>query len=161
MSPGRHLASSVLLAAGIVLTFTGLSSALGFTTGGMIASVAAIAALLYAGGTWLGGAPGLAPAGAGSVLLFDRSLRVASGATPGAFVMAQFPEPIRPEIEAHCRAALRGEHAHFVCEHRNARFVFDVAPVQSVDGVVLYGVLMTGAGVRQPGVPAAPMLTPV
>ena len=120
----RHLASSILLAAGIVLTFAGLSSALGFSIAGMVASVAAIAALLYAGGTWLGGAPALAPAGSGSVVLFDRSLRVAAGGTPGAFVPAQFPEPMRPEIEAHCRAALRGEHSHFACEHRNARLVF-------------------------------------
>ena len=133
----RNAASSLLLACGIVLTFAGLSSALGFTLGGMLAAVAAISALLYAGGVWLGSAPRLAPAGAATIIVFDPSLRVASGPATGSSVFAPFPPAMRPEVEAHCLAAVRGEREHFACEHGHARFVFDVAPVQSSNGIVL------------------------
>lgn len=53
----KRLVSSFLMAAGIVLVFYGFSSALGFTTVGVLASVAAISALLYAGGVLFGSAP--------------------------------------------------------------------------------------------------------
>jgi hypothetical protein len=53
----KYLLSSLLMAAGIVLVFYGFSSALGFTVTGTLASVAAIAALLYAGGVIFGSAP--------------------------------------------------------------------------------------------------------
>ena len=87
---------------GIMLVFTGLSAALGFTVIGILASVAAIAALLYAGAVWFGEAPVTPiPAGADETLIvFDRSLRVAAGGAPGVSVLARFPELLRPEIEA-------------------------------------------------------------
>ena len=50
----KRLISSLLMAAGIVLVFYGFNSALGFTVIGMIASVAAIVSLLYAGGVLFG-----------------------------------------------------------------------------------------------------------
>jgi hypothetical protein len=53
----KRLISSLLMAAGIVLVFYGFNSALGFTVIGMIASVAAIVSLLYAGGVLFGAAP--------------------------------------------------------------------------------------------------------
>jgi hypothetical protein len=140
----KNAASSLLMASGIVLTFLGLSSALGFTAGGMLVSASAIAALLYAGGIWFGRRPASAPAGSATIIVFDRALRVASGASSGSSVSALFPAAIRAEIETHCEAALRGEPSHFVCEHAQARFVFDVAPVQNIAGVVLLGVLISG-----------------
>ncbi|OFW04564.1 MAG: hypothetical protein A3H96_09245 [Acidobacteria bacterium RIFCSPLOWO2_02_FULL_67_36] len=147
MGSAKRLASSLLLASGIVLVLMGLSTALGFTAVGMVTSVTVIAALLYAGGLWLGGTPRVAaPAGAEKVLVFDRGLRIAAGAAPGASLLTQFPESMRAEIETHCRAALRGQHSHFTCEHAGKRVLFDVAPIQSVAGLVLYGVLITGSG---------------
>jgi hypothetical protein len=157
----KRVASSVLLAGGIVFVFTGLSAALGFTAAGLVASIAAIAALLYAGGTWFGGAPAtFAPAGGSeTVIVFDRSLRIAAGATPGTPLLSHFPEPLRPEIEMACRLALRGEHAHFECDHAGARIHFDVSPVQSIIGMVLYGVLIAGSGMRVPAATGSPLAT--
>jgi len=157
----KRLVSSVLLAGGIVFVFAGLSAALGFTAAGMLTSIAAIAALLYAGGAWFSSTPQTFATAGGSetVIVFDRSLRIAAGATPGTPLLSHFPEPLRPEIETACRLALRGEHTHFNCDHAGARLSFDISPVQSIGGVVLYGVLITGSGVRVPAATAAPVAT--
>jgi hypothetical protein len=151
----HNAASSVLLACGVVLTFAGLSSALGFTPSGMLASAAAIAVLLYAGGVWLGRPPIPVSAGAATIVVFDRALRVASGPGAGSPVSAAFPDAIRSDIERHCLAALGGEPSHFVCEHGPARFAFDVAPVRNIAGVVLFGVLITGSGALESDVASA------
>lgn len=154
----KRLASSLLLASGIVIVVAGLSAALGFTTIGLLASIGVIGALLYAGGVWFApAATALAPAGAETVIVFDRALRIAAGATPGAALLTQFPETLRPEIETRCRAALRGEHTHFACEHAGRRFVFDASPVQTINGAVLYGALISGTGVYA----ASPTHTPL
>jgi hypothetical protein len=55
--------------------------------------------------------------------------------------------------------ALRGEHTHFSCEHDGARIAFDVSPVQSINGVVLYGVVVVGQGRPMPVVTPAPLTT--
>ncbi|MFL6279070.1 MAG: hypothetical protein ACJ731_03090 [Vicinamibacterales bacterium] len=152
--------SSILFAAGIVTILMGLTTAFGFTVGGVVTSVALVAALLYAGGLWLGGgSASIAAAGADVVIVFDRSLRITAGPGPGASVMTQFPEALRPEIEMRCRLALRGEHTHFECEHGGARLAFDIAPIQSIQGVVLYGVLISGSGIAAPAAAAAPLTT--
>jgi hypothetical protein len=152
--------ASVLLATGIVLVFSGLSKALGFTPAGMLASVAVIATLLYAGGLWFGGSNAqLAAAGATTVIVFDRFLSVVSGAPAGASLLAQFPKPLRPELEARCQMALRGQHTSFSCEHRGVRLSFDISPVQTVSGVVIYGVLVAGQGQPLPALAAEPLTT--
>lgn len=160
MARFKRLASSLLLATGIVLVFAGLSAALGFTAGGLIASVAAIATLLYAGAVWFGPTPpALAPSGAETVVVFDRSLHIVAGATPGAPLLHQFPAALRDTVEAHCRAALAGEHGHFGCEIGGRRLTFDVAPIQMMGGAVLYGVLITGAGTAVPATAQRPLTT--
>jgi hypothetical protein len=80
----KNAVSALLLALGVVLTFLGLSSALGFTAGGMLASVTAIAALLYAGGTWFSRRPAPTPAGSATIIVFDRALQVVTGASSGS-----------------------------------------------------------------------------
>jgi hypothetical protein len=135
-----------MLALGIVLVFLGVSSSLGFTAGGMLATLAAIAALLYAGGVWFGGTTVVAPAGSERLFVFDRTLRVAAGGAPGTSLLSQFPESMQAEIGARCRAALRGESTHFLCEHAGERLEFDVAPVHASTGAVTYGVLVCGSG---------------
>jgi hypothetical protein len=158
----KRAASSLLLACGIVFVFAGLSAVLGFSVVAIIASIASIAMLLYAAGLWFGATPTpLVPAGSETVIVFDRSLRVAAGAAPGTPLLSRFPEPLRPEIEMRCRLALKGEHTHFDCEHAGARFSFDIAPVQSIHGMVLYGVLIAGSGVRVPAAAARAPLTTV
>lgn len=161
MTTLKRLLSSLLLASGLTLVFVGLSHALGFTVPGMIASIAVIGALLYAGGVWFGAPPGIpAPAGAATVLVFDRDLRVVTGPGTGAPLIKRFPAPLRPEIEMRCRAALRGESTQFTCELEGRRLLFDVSPVASASGAVLYGVLMTGAGPAIPAVQApAPLFS--
>lgn len=155
----RPATSSILLASGMVFVFVGLSAALGFGTGGVLASIAVIAALLYAGGLWFGGAPAmLVPSGSETVIVFDRSLRIAAGAAPGTPILNQFPAALRPEIEMRCRLALKGEHTHFDCEHAGTRMSFDISPVQSIQGMVLYGVIIAGSGMPVPAVSNAPLV---
>jgi hypothetical protein len=152
--------SSILFAAGIVSILAGLTAAFGLTVGGLVTSIAVIAVLLYAGGLWLGGASAsIVAAGADVVIVFDRSLKITAGPAPGSSVMTQFPDALRPEIEMRCRVALRGEHTHFECEHAGARLAFDIAPVQSIQGVVLYGVLISGSGIAAPAAAPAPLTT--
>jgi hypothetical protein len=156
----KRALSSVLLACGIVLAFLGWSTAPGVTPAGVLASVAAIAALLYAGTAWFGSAPGQVTApGANIVLVFDRLLQVVSGPATGGSLLTQFPAAIRPELEMRCRLALRGEHTHFSYEHAGTRVEFDISPVQTVHGVVLFGVLVAGQGTPIPAVTAAPLPT--
>ena len=159
MDAVKRVATSLLLACGIVLVFAGLSAALGSTIHAMLASVAVIATLLYAGAVWFGTHPVHVGAGGETIIVFDRALRVAAGATPGVSLLSQFPEPMRPEIEVRCRAALTGEHTHFVCVHAGGRVAFEIGPVQSSHGIVLYGVLISGAAVRVPSVSPSPVTT--
>jgi len=152
--------SSILLAAGIVTILAGLTAAFGFSIGGVVAAIALVAALLYAGGLWFGaGSASIVAPGADLVIVFDRSLRITAGPAPGRSVMTQFPDPLRTEIEMRCRLALRGEHTHFECEHAGARLAFDIAPIHSIQGVVLYGVLISGSGMVAPAAAPAPLTT--
>ena len=160
MGPAKRFTSSVLLASGVVLVFTGLSSAMGFSVASVVISIAAITALLYAGGAWFGGSSApIAAAGGEVVIVFDRSLKVTAGASPGTSLLLQFPEPLRPEIEMRCQLALRGEHTHFECEHGGARISFDIGPAQSIQGIVMYGVLISGSGAAVPTAAVAPLPT--
>lgn len=131
-----RIASSLLLAAGIVLVFSGLSAALGFTVPGMLASIGAIAALLYAGAVWFGGPAPLSASRPlpNKVLVFDHSLTLTSGEP----LLAQFPESEHAELRVRCQAALGGQRSHVTLGTRP----FDVAPIVSSEGVVLYGALI-------------------
>src|SRR4051794_37189707 len=133
----HRVGSFVLLAGGVVLVFAGLTSALGMSWSGIVASAAAIAALLYAGGVWFGGRGADA-----SVLLFTPRLTVAAGPLAGRTLVDLFPAGSRSQIESHCRAALSGQSQRFVCGDAQA---FEAAPVRSADGTVLYGILISGA----------------
>jgi hypothetical protein len=93
------------------------------------------------------------------VIVFDRLLHVVAGPATGASLLSQFPAPLRPELEMRCRLALRGEHTHFSCEHAGARVSFDISPVHSVSGVVLYGIVVAGQGKPMPAVAPAPLTT--
>ncbi|HJR61631.1 MAG TPA: hypothetical protein VJ813_19645 [Vicinamibacterales bacterium] len=130
MARVNRVISSLMFCAGIALVFAGLSAALGYTLAGMIASVAAIAGLLYAGGIWFG-SPATGP---GTVLIFDHGLNLTTG-TP---LLSHFPEPHRPEIQRHCEAALRGEARRFLVRER----AFHATPITAADGTVLYGALL-------------------
>ena len=160
MAPLNRILSSVLLAAGIVLVFTGLGAALGFTLPGVVASVSAIAALLYAGSTWFGPPPAVPLSlGAPTVMVFDRDLRVTAGPGAGSGVLSQFPPAIRPEIEIRCRAALAGESTRFVCHTPAARLVIETAPLASTTGIVLYGTLVASSGIGAPTMMPRPLST--
>ena len=127
----------MLLAGGVLLVFAGLASALGFSTSGMIASAAAIAALLYAGAVWFGG---VARADA-SVVLFTPQLTVAAGPLAGRALLDLFPVAQRQAIEAQCRAALAGQSTRFSPAEGET---FEAAPVRSASGAIVYGILMAG-----------------
>jgi hypothetical protein len=134
---GHRLGSIVLLAGGVALLFAGLASALGFSVGGMIASAAAIAALLYAGGAWFGAA---AQSDHG-VILFTHTLTVASGPMAGRAVWDVFGNAVRPGIEEGCRKALAGQASRFNC----GALRFAASPVRSSEGAIVYGLLLSGA----------------
>ena len=156
----KRALSSLLLAGGIVAILAGLISAFGVTVNGVVASIALVAALLYAGSLWFGGASTtMAAPGAEVVIVFDRLLTITAGPNPGTAVMTQFPEALRSEIEMRCRLALGGEHTHFECEHAGARLAFDISPIQSIQGVVMYGALISGSGLAAPAAAPAPATT--
>ena len=136
----HHAGSSALLAGGVVLVFAGLSSALGYSMAGIVASLAAIAGLLYAGGVWFGGTS----RADASLLLFTPALAVARGPLAGRAVGELFPNHMRTEIEARCRDALAGAPAYFACGAGADRITFSVTPVRDAAGAVTHGLLLSG-----------------
>jgi hypothetical protein len=150
----HRIASAVLLAGGVLLVFVGLNRALGVSVAGVVASSAAIVALLYAGGVWFGEPPRVDP----SFLLFTRELTVACGPAEGRRVSSLFPETLHRDIEARCREALDGHPCRFSAGSGAARQTIEAAPVRSEEGLILYGILLSGRLVTT----AAPeRLTPV
>ena len=143
MADIKQLLSSVLLALGVMLVFLGLVSAVGFTPGGVVASIAAIGALLYAGGVWFATPAAAAATPAHPLIVFNRERVLVTGPGMGQSVLAQFPESARPEIERRCAAALAGMGARFPCFYDGRMVVFDALPVRSADGEVVYGILLT------------------
>lgn len=147
----NRTASSILFASGIALVMIGLTAALGFTVLGMVASIAAVGALLYAGGLWFGDKSGLlGPA----VLVFDRELCITGGPFAGKPVSSTFPPPIRGEVERRCAAAIAGQHSRFTCSDGVRQRTFDVAPVQSGRAQEIAGVLVESAASVDDPVPA-------
>jgi hypothetical protein len=138
----HRVASFVLLAGGVLLVFAGLTIALGFSTPGVIASAAAIAALLYAGGVWFG----TSAQGEAAVVLFTPQLTVAAGPFTGRAVRDLYPEPMRRDIDERCRAAFAGEASRF---SPAAGRTFETAPVRSADGAIVYGILIAGAATQE------------
>jgi hypothetical protein len=136
-----RVGSTVLLAGGVVLVFAGMSAALGFSISGVLATLAAIAALLYAGGVWFGERRRADP----SVVVFTRDLTVAGGALAGRRVADLFDQYMRLPIESACREALDGRASRFACGQGSSRQTFEAAPVRGVDGLVTCGVLLSGA----------------
>jgi hypothetical protein len=130
----HRVGSFVLLGGGVFLVFAGLTSALGLSVPSVIASAAAIAALLYAGAVWFGPAPRTDA----SVVLFSAPLTVAAGPYAGRPLIDLFPIAQREAIAAHCRVAFDGQAQRFTAAGQS----FEVAPVRSADGTVVYGVLI-------------------
>jgi len=134
----QRAGASVLLAGGLVLVFAGVASALAFSLPGMIASAAAIAAILYAGAVWFGGSARTDA----SVLLFTPLLTVAAGPLAGRAVGEFFPVAMRKAIDEHCRAAIAGQASRFSPAEGKT---FEVAPVRAADGAIVYGILIASA----------------
>ena len=141
MTQRHQIVSTVLLVAGVGLVFAGMGTALQFSTAGIVATIATIAGLLYAGGVWFGaGAPGDP-----SVVIFDRRLIVVSGAQPGRPIGDIFPPHARDEVEQRCRDAFDGRSTHFSVPAGLSRRRFEVAPIRTADGLVAYGILLSDA----------------
>src|SRR5688572_22323192 len=142
MAALSRVASSVLFALGVALVLIGLSAGLGFSVAGGVASAAAVASLLYAGGVWFGDKSHLL---APSVLVFDRDLCITGGPHAGKRVASKFPSSIRDEIERRCAAAIAGRHSRFTVSDGGRQRVFDAAPVLSGRTHEIAGVLVEGA----------------
>lgn len=140
----KRILSSALLAIGVLLVFAGFTASLGFTPVGMVASLAAIAALLYAGAAWQDSSP--RPPGAASLpqpfLVFDLDRRIVTGPATGQPLGSQFPEAIRAEIERRGAAALAGASERFQCLHEGRAIALHVYPVRRADGTIVYGILL-------------------
>jgi hypothetical protein len=136
----HRLASTALLAGGVVLVFAGFVSAFGLSSAGIVAAVAAITALLYTGGVWFGDSR-VDP----SIVLFTRELTIAGGPLAGRRVVDVFAVSAREEIESRCRQALDGLGSRFSCGSGAARQTFEAVPVRAADGAVAYGLLLSGA----------------
>jgi hypothetical protein len=118
-----------------------MSSALNFSLPGIIATLATIAGLLYAGGVWFGGAMPGEP----SVLIFDRHLIIVSGAYAARPIGDLFPLGVRRDVEQRCREAFDGRSTRFSIPGDADRRRFEVAPIRTADGLVAYGILLSGA----------------
>jgi hypothetical protein len=130
----RRLLPHVLFASGVVLVLTGLSAAQ--STAGMVASVSAVAALLYVGAVWFGGVPSPRKAGT-EILLFDGAMRIVSPSIRGRSVVSAFPDSSRSAVEQACAAALAGEFTRFAIDGVQ----FSVVPIRGNDGRVIYGMI--------------------
>lgn len=148
----RRFVSSALLIVGIALVFAGFGGSLGFTSAGILAGAAAIAALLYAGAVWFGGAA--APSAAEPIVVFDRALRVVCGAARGCHVSAHFPDSARGELERCCAAALAGDASHFTCGEDGHVTGYDLVPVLGLDGAVPCGIVIAGTAAPAPAAAA-------
>jgi hypothetical protein len=141
MAQRHQIVATMLLLAGVGLVFTGMSSALNFSLPGIIAAVATIAGLLYAGGVWFGGAmPGEA-----SALIFDRRLIIVGGSHAGRPIGDLFPLAVRRDVEQGCHDAFDGPSTRFSIPGETERRRFEVAPIRTADGRVAYGILLSGA----------------
>jgi hypothetical protein len=148
MTAVPSLVSTALMMSGVAFVLFGFSTALGSTVSGVIASVAAIVALLYAGAVWFGA--GASPRRANlpapwssPLIVFDRDGRIVSGAEKGQPVASLFPAMIRPEIEQRSTAALAGTSARFACLYNGQAILLDALPVRSADGTIVYGILLS------------------
>jgi hypothetical protein len=141
----RLLAQGLLLL-GVAVVFLGINTALGFTPGNLLISLAAVAGLLYAGATWFGAAAprshATAAGGHGWPIVFDAQCCVVSGPRAGQPVATQFPEIARGEIELQCASVLAGRPAQFPCTWEGQAIVFDALPVRDGDGAIVYGLLI-------------------
>lgn len=155
MSRVTRALSLVLLAAGIIFVFAGVNLAIGWSTLGVVSTAAVVAALLYTGAIWFGSPVRREPATLDKVVVFDQSLRVASGALRGATLTSCFPPSVRADLETHCAAALGGAGARFSCVSDGERLQFDAVPVRAADGRIVYGLLMTDVKVTSPNDAAA------
>jgi hypothetical protein len=144
MAQRHQIVATVLLLAGVGLVFAGMSSALNFSLPGIVATLATIAGLLYAGGVWFGN---VAP-GDPSVLIFDRRLIIVSGGHPGRPIGDLFPLSVRRDVEQRCRDAFDGRSTRFSTPGDADRRRFEVAPIRTADGFIAYGILLSGAMVQ-------------
>ena len=150
MSRVTRALSLVLLAAGIIFVFAGFNLAIGWSTLGVITTAAVVAALLYTGAIWFGSPVPRDPPALDTVVVFDQSLRVASGALRGVALTSCFPPSVRGELETHCAAAFGGVGARFSCVSDGQRLQFDAVPVRAADGRIVYGLLMADVKVTSP-----------
>jgi hypothetical protein len=146
----RRTLSIVFLAGGVILVFLGLNAWLGPSAGGMLASAAAIAALMYSGAAWFGAPSAPSCPQRDRIFVFDRALREVCGPRRGQPVSAGFPLPERALLEAECWAALAGEGSRFTCDDGRSRSQFDVLPVRTIDGAISYGILIDLAVRHEP-----------
>ena len=148
----RLFLSSLLLAAGVLLVFVGLGTALGGSLPGAVASLALVAALLYAGGAWFGGAPLVGAEPGTTARVFDRHLRVTAGPGAGGSVLDAVPAALAPDVERRCRAALDGDTSHLTCDLGSGRALLEFAPVGPAP--FRFGLLVTRTA-HAPRTPAA------
>ena len=91
--------------------------------------------------------------------MFDRSLHIAAGATPGTPLLHSFRRRCATRSKRTAARRSRGSTSHFSCEMGGRRLTFEVAPIQTIAGVVLYGVLIAGAGIAVPAAAQRPLTT--
>jgi hypothetical protein len=141
----KRVLSILLFAVGVLVVFAGLNGAVGFSTVGILSSATAIAALLYSGAVWFGGAASAGPPASETILVYDRSLRLVSGGRRGQMLSTCFPASVRGQLESRCLEALAGSGSRFSFGAGEARQDLDAVPVRSADGMIVYGLLITTA----------------
>jgi hypothetical protein len=139
----RRVFSSILLAAGVVLVLAGLTSALGSGVTGLVAGVALVSALLYAGATWFAPPPLVATP---LLVLFDRSGRVVAGFRAGEPLAARFSRSRAADIDRHVATVFAGASVHVMPDPHDATTLVMV-PVRAADGTIPLAILTTASAV--------------
>ena len=103
MSRMREVLSIGLLIAGVALVFVGVTRSVGFSQTD-IASLAAVAVLLYSGAVFCGASATTHSEQRDTIFVFDRTFRLVSGGHKGLPIRAVLSEIPDADIESRCSA---------------------------------------------------------
>jgi hypothetical protein len=128
-----------LLVAGVTLVFVGVTRSVGFSLTGIIASLAAVVALLYSGAVFFGASPAAHSGQRDTIFVFDRTFRLVSGTHKGLPIRAVLSGE---DVESRCSAVFTGKSDRFAYGGTSHPMQVDVVPVRDADGTVVFGMLI-------------------
>jgi hypothetical protein len=142
MSRVKEILSIALLVAGVTLVFVGVTRSVGFSLAGIIASLAAVVALLYSGAVFFGASLAPHTEKRDTIFVFDRTIRLVGGAHQGMPIRAVLRGIAEGDLESRCSAVFSGKTDRFAYTAATPPMHVDIVPVRDVDGVVVLGMVI-------------------